>query len=79
MIRKKNPGKVGFGAIELSFRFSYLNLTDKDLTGGEIADLTAGLNKYLNPATRFTFNYKHSSVKTIGVADICQARIQVAF
>jgi len=76
---KKNLGNGGFGAVELTFRYSYVDLTDKDLKGGEMGDITAGLNWYLNPATRFTFNYIYSDVKTLGKANIYQARLQVAF
>lgn len=77
---KKNLGQDGgFGTIELSLRYSYINFNDADLTGGIMNDITAGINWYLNPAVKVAFNYVYSDVKNIGKANIFQMRFQIAF
>ncbi len=76
---KKNLGKGGWGAFEVSLRYSSVNLNDKDLRGGKMQDITAGLNWYLNQAVRFMFNYVYSDVGNQGFANIYQMRFQVAF
>jgi len=54
-----NPASGHWGAFELAVRYDRLNLTDHDLSPlDRTADSwTGGLNWYLNPNTRFTFNY----------------------
>jgi phosphate-selective porin OprO/OprP len=46
-----------FGAWQVGVRFSYLDLNDKVIQGGQIYDWTLGLNWYLNPNMKFQFNY----------------------
>jgi phosphate-selective porin OprO/OprP len=86
-----NPAKGGWGAWEIAARYSYLDLDDRDIDGGKIWDVTAGLNWYLFPNARIMLNYIHSDVSqreaTIagvpthidGNADIVQTRFQVDF
>lgn len=50
----------GFGAWEVAARWSYLDLTDRQIQGGEIQDFTAGLNWYVNPYCKCVFNYIHA-------------------
>jgi len=50
----------GWGAWEVAARWSYLDLTDRAIQGGELQDLTAGLNWYVNPYCKCVFNYIHS-------------------
>jgi len=48
-----------FGALELAFRYSHLNLTDMKakVYGGKANDYTIALNWYVNPNIRFMLNY----------------------
>jgi len=89
---KKNIGNnSGIGAVELALRYSNIDLVDEDITGGKMGNITAGLNWYLNPVTRISFNYIYSDVdfyvkdqesnfycKT-GKSNIFQMRFQLTF
>lgn len=69
----------GWGAFEAAVRYSSLDLNDETVKGGEINSIAAALNWHLNPATRFSVNYVHAMVKSIGDTDLVQFRFQVAF
>ena len=81
------PFKGGWGAWELTSRFSYIDLNSEAIRGGKEFNFTAGLNWYLNKKTRFMFNYIRAKVKDReippavedGSADIFQARFQIEF
>src|SRR3569623_697363 len=51
---------TGLGAWEVAARFSSLNLSDRNIQGGRLNDVTLGLNWYLNFQTRVMFNYIHA-------------------
>ncbi|MGD8286007.1 MAG: porin [Desulfobacterales bacterium] len=77
-------GQPGWGAFELGFRYSRLDLTDSDIKGGEQDDVTVGLNWYLNPAVRIMLNYVYADLDDRdnvpdGNTSILQSRFQVAF
>ena len=87
-----NPAKGGWGAWEIAARFSYLDLNDRDVTGGELWDITAALNWYLYPNLRWMLNYVHANVSDrvadlgddgfqgiSGAADIVQMRFALDF
>lgn len=76
---KRNLGKGGAGAWQLAIRYSHIDLDDDDLSGGTMSDFTFGVNWYLNPATKFAFNYVYSDVKSMGIANVAQIRFQVTF
>lgn len=76
---KSNFGKDGKGAWEIAARFSTLDLTDKGLTGGELDDFSVALNWYLNPATRFMWNYVSADRSGVGSVDYILFRTQVDF
>jgi phosphate-selective porin OprO/OprP len=76
----------GPGAWEVAYRVSYIDLNDQNIMGGKLADITAGLNWYLNGYTKFQFNYVHAAlnrnfngVNDPNTADIFGARFQVDF
>ena len=56
-----------------------IDLNDGPIEGGELANITVGLNWYLNPNVRIMFNYVHADIEDSGEADIFQTRFQVDF
>jgi len=77
-----------WGAWEVAARFSYLDLNDDFVKGGEVWDVTLGLNWYLYPNARISLNYIHSEVddrlttfnpNLDGDANIGQMRFQIDF
>ena len=57
-VRTKSRGiQTGLGAWEIAARFSNIVLNDKNIHGNNLTDFTVGLNWYLNPYTRWKFNY----------------------
>jgi len=76
----------GWGAWEVAVRYSSLSLSDDSVTGGELDDITLGLNWYLNPNTRMMLNYVYADldadgpwVPSVGAAHILQMRFQLFF
>lgn len=51
--------RAGLGAWEAAARISYLNLSDWDVRGGRLTELTCGLNWYMSRYLRLTMNYVH--------------------
>ncbi len=81
---KKNFGKNGgSGAWEVAARYSYVDLTDAGIDGGELEDITLGLNWYLNPNTRVMWNYVRADLDgpgdADGEADLFVMRLQIDF
>ncbi len=67
----------GWGAWQLTARYSCLDLNDKDIRGGILGDLTLGLNWQLNPNLRWMLNYIHAHRNGYGDADIIATRFAV--
>ena len=74
-----NFGDGGMGALELAVRYSGLDLEDANITGGELSDITVGLNWHLNPHTRVMVNYIRADLVDVGVSNILGTRFQVDF
>jgi phosphate-selective porin OprO and OprP len=74
----------GAGAWQLGVRLSGLDLNDGEVDGGDITDLTVGVNWYVNPYMRMMANYV-SVLDVEGGAhdgdnpDVFQVRAQVAY
>jgi phosphate-selective porin OprO/OprP len=49
----------GLGAWEVAMRWSYLDLTDRQIRGGEMENITFGLNWFVNANCKCVFNYIH--------------------
>jgi phosphate-selective porin OprO/OprP len=65
---------TGWGAWELKARYSFLDLQDSGIAGGELTDWTLGVNWYLNPNFRIMLDYVHADVDD-GAADGGEADI----
>jgi phosphate-selective porin OprO/OprP len=72
-------GNGGIGAWEVAVRYSTIDLIDGNIDGGQLNDITLGLNWYLNPATRVMTNFVLADVKDVGKARIFQTRFQIDF
>jgi len=72
-------GTAGTGGVELLLRYSWLDLDDGGISGGNVADWTLGVNWYLNPNTRLMANFILSDVKNAGKIRIFQMRFQIDF
>jgi len=76
------PGQEGgIGAWEIAARYSHLDLYDGGINGGELDDVTVGLNWYLNPNARVMLNYVYADASDLydGAAHIMQTRFQIDF
>jgi len=72
----------GLGAWELAARYSYLDLDDSGIEGGELEDISAGLNWYFNANARFMLNYVYAQVDRStwdGDAHAFMSRLQIDF
>lgn len=78
-----NFGGGHWGAWELAARWSWINLNDANIQGGELTDLTLGLNWYLNRYFKTQFNYIHAFLNSPGMGDsgtdIVAVRAQIDF
>lgn len=64
-IKPKNPVQWmtgGLGAWEIAARYSFVDLNDQNVFGGELRNTTVGVNWYVNENMRFMFNWIHGKV-----------------
>ncbi|MBW2419074.1 MAG: porin [Deltaproteobacteria bacterium] len=61
-----DPKDGKWGAWEVAVRYSWLDLNDKSLNGGEEQNVTAGLNWYLWSNLRMMLNYVYADLKDTG-------------
>ncbi len=82
IVPNKNFGDSGPGAWEVAFRYSFIDLNDRPVTGGQQENYGSSVNWYVNPRVKFQLNYQHANTDPIaGNLDlnIIQARAQVFF
>jgi phosphate-selective porin OprO/OprP len=80
-LAKIKPNKDG--ALEVAFRYSYIDLNDKDESGGVESDYNFGVNWYINDKLKFMLNYVVAEPKNTddydGRLQILQARALFSF
>lgn len=76
----------GLGAWEVAARYSTMSLIDSGIVGGEVDNVTLGVNWYLNPSVRIMANYVLADVEdpagntgTDGRAHFFSTRVQLDF
>ena len=73
---------TGPGAWEVAARFSSMNLSNQNIQGGRLNDITLGVNWYLNSQCRIMYNYVHAFLNlhnTASNADFFQTRAQLVW
>lgn len=74
---------TGLGAWEVAMRGSWIDLNDDDVRGGQLTDVTFGVNWYMNAYAKMQFNYIHAFLDnpTFGDSEtgIYGARVQMDF
>ncbi|MEM7453249.1 MAG: porin [Planctomycetota bacterium] len=58
----------GWGAIQLVSRYSWIDLDDENIVGGQASSWTTGFNWWFNPYSRMQFNYIHGDFENTGLA-----------
>ncbi len=73
----------GLGALEAAFRWSWMDLNDNGLVGGELVTTTWGLNWYLNDYTKLQFNWVRAELDSAtaisSATDLFALRMQLDF
>jgi len=77
--RHKLGDEGGLGAWEVGVRYSHLDLTDLNINGGVLTDVTGAVNWYLNDYSRIMFNVIRAERLDISTVWIYQTRLQLAF
>jgi phosphate-selective porin OprO/OprP len=72
-------GKGGMGAWEIAARYSGIDLDDESIAGGELHDITGGVNWYPTSNTRVMFNYIFADLDEVGDSQTAAVRFQVDF
>lgn len=57
----RGVGMVGKGAWQVGLRYDWMNLNSGLVQGGDVQNMTLGLNWFLNPNARFQFNYIYTN------------------
>lgn len=67
----------GVGAWQLALRYSWLDLDDQDVRGGNGESFTGALNWYLDSQTRVMLDYTNFHLKSVGDSDQVLMRVSV--
>lgn len=60
---------LSMGAWQVGARYSWIDLNDGAVDGGEVNDFTLGLNWFINPNLKFQWNYTVADRSVTGTAD----------
>jgi len=72
-------GTGGVGALEVAVRYSHLDLSDRDIQGGELRDLTLGFNWYPTRLSRVMVNVIRAKLVDVDPVWIGQVRLQWSY
>ena len=61
--RTRRGLQAGLGAWQVAFRVEELDVSNQNVQGGRLVDLTFGLNWHANPYTKVYFNYVHAILR----------------
>jgi phosphate-selective porin OprO/OprP len=67
-VQGENGHMFSCGAWQVGLRYSYMDLNDNGILGGQLNEITAGLNWFLNPNFKIQWNYSwtHRTAPTSG-------------
>ena len=71
-----------WGAFEVTGRFSYTDLDDRNIRGGRLSAITGGITWYPHSHVRLKFNYVHGNVTGApadGRLNIFETRVEIDF
>jgi phosphate-selective porin OprO/OprP len=63
LFSRDDPDDCGWGAFQVALRYSYLDLTDEDIAGGEQNNLTLGLVWYFNSHASLQLNAVYGDIE----------------
>jgi len=75
-------GRGGWGAWEVTGRYSFVNLDSANVHGGRLSMVMAGLNWYLHSHVKWRFDYGFGHVSRLqpeGNLNVFQTRMEVDF
>jgi phosphate-selective porin OprO/OprP len=68
-VRTGDGPATGWGAWEVAVRWSFIDLNNRNIQGGNLNDITLGLNWHLNPYTRMRWEYIHAQLNRAPVGE----------
>ena len=69
----------GWGAFEVAVRYSMIDLNDETIIGGEVSNVSVGVNWYLTDFTRVMLNAVFVDLDNVGNARALMFRFQIDF
>ncbi len=79
VIPLRSVGTGGYGAVEAAARYSYLDLDSGAIAGGQLRNMTLGINWYLNANSRIMVNYIRADLVDVGNVNMLGTRMQVLY
>jgi phosphate-selective porin OprO/OprP len=77
--REFRDGAGGRGAFQIGFRFSRIDLSDQEVTGGILNNYSAAFNWYPTYTSKVMFNFILADLKGAEPVAVVQMRLQIGF